>query len=185
MKTSRMLLMITIALSFSLLAASAHAALPTLTVINGTGSGQYVPGTVTPISADTPAAGKVFARWTGGAAHVADVNSPNTIFYCYFTAVGLDVTAEDATSHGRIDMTVTLDNRVFIFEFKVVDIDRTPGTALDQVRQRGYAGKYHGGNAEITLIGMAFDRNKRNIVRFEWEWALEPISRASRGRSPA
>lgn len=26
-------------------------------------------------------------------------------------------------------MTVKLDNRVFIFEFKVVDMDKTPGTA--------------------------------------------------------
>jgi hypothetical protein len=168
MKTSRILLMITLALSFSLLAAPAHATLPTLTVINGTGSGQYVPGTVTPISADAPAAGRVFARWTGGAAHVADVNSPNTTFYCYFTAVGLDVTAEDATSHGRIDMTVTLDNRVFIFEFKVVDIDRTPGTALDQVRQKGYEDKYRGAGADIYLIGMEFDRQERNVIRFEW-----------------
>jgi hypothetical protein len=94
-----------------------------------------------------------------------------SIFYCYFTALGLDVTAEDATSHGRIDMAVKLDNRVFIFEFKVVDIDRTPGTALEQIRQKGYADKYRGTGAEIYLVGLEFDRQDRNIVRFEWEQA--------------
>ncbi|WP_321413828.1 ATP-binding protein [uncultured Desulfobacter sp.] len=92
-----------------------------------------------------------------------------SIFYCYFTALGLDVTAEDTTSHGRIDMTVKIDNRAYIFEFKVVDIDKTPGTALEQIKQKGYAEKYRTGMAEIYLIGVEFDRNERNIVTFEWE----------------
>nr|WP_319395823.1 PD-(D/E)XK nuclease domain-containing protein [uncultured Desulfobacter sp.] len=44
--------------------------------------------------------------------------------------LGLNVTPEDTTNHGRIDMTVQLnDNKVYLFEFKVVDIDKTPGTA--------------------------------------------------------
>ncbi len=92
-----------------------------------------------------------------------------SIFYCYFAALGLDVRAEDSTSHGRIDMTVKLENRVFIFEFKVVDIDKTPETALAQIRHRRYADKYRADTAEIFLIGVEFDRKERNIVRFEWE----------------
>jgi hypothetical protein len=94
-----------------------------------------------------------------------------SVFYCYFTALGLDVTAEDTTSHGRIDMTVKIDNRAYIFEFKVVDIDKTPGTALEQIKQKGYAGKYRTGMADIYLIGVEFARDERNIVRFEWEQA--------------
>ncbi len=51
-----------------------------LTVVNGTGSGQYEAGTVVNISAHNPAAGKVFEQWTGDTAHVADMNStPTTI----------------------------------------------------------------------------------------------------------
>ena len=92
-----------------------------------------------------------------------------SVFYCYFTALGLDVTAEDTTSHGRIDMTVKIDNRAYIFEFKVVDIDKTPGTALEQIKQKGYAEKYRAGMAEIYLIGVEFNRDERNIVTFEWE----------------
>jgi hypothetical protein len=92
-----------------------------------------------------------------------------SVFYCYFKALGLDVTAEDTTNHGRIDMTVRLENRVFIFEFKVKDIDKTPGTALEQIHKKGYADKYRAQNFEIYLIGVEFDRNERNIVRFEWE----------------
>ena len=92
-----------------------------------------------------------------------------SVFYCYFTALGLDVTAEDTTNHGRIDMTVRLENRVFIFEFKVTDIDKTPGTALEQIRKKDYADKYRGQNLEIYLVGVEFDRSERNIVGFEWE----------------
>ena len=80
------------------------------------------------------------------------------------------MTPEDTTNHGRIDMTVQLDdNKVYIFEFKVVDIDKTPGTALAQIRQKGYADKFRENFSEIYLIGVEFDRTQRNIIRFEWE----------------
>ncbi len=66
-------------------------------------------------------------------------------------------------------MTVRLDSRVFIRIFKMIDIDKIPGTALEQVRKKGYADKYREPHCEIFLIGVEFDRNERNIVRFEWE----------------
>ena len=50
----------------------------TLTVVNGTGSGQYEEGAVVNLSASDPPAGRIFDQWTGDTAHVADVNSPNT-----------------------------------------------------------------------------------------------------------
>lgn len=107
-----------------------------------------------------------------------------SIFYCYFVALGLDVTAEDTTSHGRIDMTVKLDQRVFIFEFKVVDIDQTPGTALEQIHKKGYADKYREDDAEIYLIGVEFDRKERNIVRFEWEKGKGTTPRTKEAGAP-
>ena len=48
----------------------------TLTVVNGTGSGQHAAGTVVTISANAPPAGQVFTGWTGFA--VQDASSPNT-----------------------------------------------------------------------------------------------------------
>ncbi len=96
-----------------------------------------------------------------------------SIFYCYFVALGLDVTPEDSTSRGRIDMTVKMGGKVFIFEFKVVDIEKTPGTALEQIRRKKYADKYRLENDGIYLVGVEFDRTERNIVRFEWEKARE------------
>ena len=92
-----------------------------------------------------------------------------SVFYCCFAALGLDVTAEDTTNRGRVDMSVRLKDRIFLFEFKVVDIDRTPESALEQIRKMGYAEKYRGSAAEIYLVGVEFDRSERNIARFEWE----------------
>jgi hypothetical protein len=51
----------------------------------------------------------------------------------------------------------------------VVDLDQTPGMALEQIRERNYADKYRTSGSEIYLIGVEFDRTQRNIVRFQWE----------------
>ena len=92
-----------------------------------------------------------------------------SVFYCYFTALGLDVTAEDATSHGRIDLTVKLKRRIFILEFKVVGLDTGKNSALEQIKTKGYHEKYRADADEIFMIGVEFDRTERNIVRFEYE----------------
>jgi hypothetical protein len=46
----------------------------TLTVIDGTGSGQYVSGTVVPIVANTAPVGKIFDKWSNG-----DINPSTTV----------------------------------------------------------------------------------------------------------
>ena len=49
-----------------------------LTVVSGSGSGQYVAGAEVTISAADPPAGKMFFEWTGDIAGVADVTSADT-----------------------------------------------------------------------------------------------------------
>ncbi len=53
-------------------------ALYPLTVVNGTGSGNYPPGTIVPIAATNPPAWAVFTGWTGDVACVSNVLSPST-----------------------------------------------------------------------------------------------------------
>ena len=50
----------------------------TLTVINGTGSGSYLPGTVVTISANAPEADYAFDKWVGQTETVKDINSATT-----------------------------------------------------------------------------------------------------------
>lgn len=90
-----------------------------------------------------------------------------SIFYCYFTALGLDVLAEDATNKGRLDMRVKLGKRIFIFEFKVVELV-PEGNALAQLQHKRYHEKYVNDGCEIFLIGVEFSKADRNIVKYEW-----------------
>jgi hypothetical protein len=93
-----------------------------------------------------------------------------SVFYSYFAALGLDVIVEDATNHGRIDMTLKFNGRVYIFEFKVVEL--TPkGEAMQQLKERRYADKYRHLSQPIYLIGVDFGKVERNIVGFEVELA--------------
>jgi hypothetical protein len=95
------------------------------------------------------------------------------VFYSHFAALGLDLRVEDATSHGRIDLTLLHAGQVFLFEFKVVEQDAT-GEALRQLQARGYADKYRARGEPIHLIGIEFSRAQRNVVGFEVETIAIP-----------
>lgn len=99
-----------------------------------------------------------------------------SIFYCYFTAIGLDVRAEDPTNHGQIDMTVILEDKVYVFEFKVLELTEAV-SALEQIKKNLYYEKYlgelgmgfQGKKQKVFLIGVEFSKEDRNITNFEWE----------------
>ncbi len=88
-----------------------------------------------------------------------------SVIYAYFAGSGFDkVIAEDTTSEGRIDLSVFIDDKVFIFEFKV-----DGKGALEQIKQKKYQQKYMSGYNEIYLIGVEFDSKERSVVGFSWE----------------
>ncbi|MFC4623242.1 ATP-binding protein [Comamonas nitrativorans] len=89
-----------------------------------------------------------------------------SVFYSHFAALGIDITLEDATNQGRIDMTVRFDGHVYLFEFKVVEL-APEGKALQQLQDRNYAEKYRSRGEPIHLIGVEFSRDSRNIVAFD------------------
>ena len=89
-----------------------------------------------------------------------------SVFYSYFAALGLNVTVEDSTSHGRVDMAVAFNDNVYLFEFKVVEL-AGKGAAMAQLRSRGYADKYRHLGQPIHLIAVEFSRDARNLAAFE------------------
>jgi hypothetical protein len=91
-----------------------------------------------------------------------------SIFYSYFAATGFEIRLEDATNHGRIDMTVLFNQHVYIFEFKVVELN-PKGKALEQIKNKSYADKYRQRGEPIYLIGVEFSKTDRNLVAFEVE----------------
>lgn len=91
-----------------------------------------------------------------------------SVFYSYFASLGLDITVEDCTNLGRMDMTLRFNKQVYIFEFKVVELS-PEGKALQQIKEQQYADKYRGLKQPIYLLGIEFNKTQRNIVRFDWE----------------
>lgn len=91
-----------------------------------------------------------------------------SIFYSYFAALGLQMQLEDSTNFGRIDMSLLFNGQVFLFEFKVVELEPN-GKALQQMKDMAYADKYKDRGEPIHLIGVEFSKATRNIVGFEVE----------------
>ena len=91
-----------------------------------------------------------------------------SVFYSHFAALGLDITVEDASHHGRVDMTVAAFGHLYLFEFKVVE-QLPEGKALEQIKARGYADKYRATGKPLHLIGVEFSREQRQIVAFDIE----------------
>ena len=87
-----------------------------------------------------------------------------TVFYSHFAGAGLDVVAEESTSHGRSDLVVRHVNAVWVFEFKG---SGDAGTALAQIEARGYAEKYRHLGLPIHQVGVTFSEQTRNLATFE------------------
>jgi len=87
-----------------------------------------------------------------------------SVFYTYLASIGVDIIAEDVTNAGRIDLTIKIDKYIYIIEFKVGNDD-----ALNQIKTKNYHQKYLNENKDIYLVGINFDKEKKNISKFEWE----------------
>ncbi|MEA3467633.1 MAG: AAA family ATPase [Thermodesulfobacteriota bacterium] len=88
-----------------------------------------------------------------------------SVIYAYLASLGLDITAEDVTSKGRIDLTIKLENNIYILEFKVDG----SGNAMQQIKEKNYQQKYLDEEKDIFLIGIDFSSNDKNVSNFEWE----------------
>ena len=89
-----------------------------------------------------------------------------SVFYTYFSALGLDIIPEDVTSRGRIDFTVIMDSAIYVFEIKMKS---NPKNALLQIKNKEYHKKYLDRGMDIFLIGIEFDEKIKNISCFESE----------------
>ena len=96
-----------------------------------------------------------------------------SVFYSYFAGLGLDVTVEDSSRHGRLDMAVRFNGNVYLFEFKVVEME-PEGAAMAQLKERRYADKYRHLGEPIHLIAVEFSKDTRNVAAFEVERVCPP-----------
>ena len=88
-----------------------------------------------------------------------------SIIFIYLQSLGFHIIGEDVTNKGRIDLTIIMDNAIYIIEFKV----ENKQNALQQIKEKKYYEKYLNYNKDIYLIGIDFDTKDKNISNFEWE----------------
>ena len=90
------------------------------------------------------------------------------MLYLTFRAVGADVRAEEASLQGRADMVLLHAGQVFVMEFKMAkdgqDAAVAMTEAMEQMRGRGYADKYRGGDEPVHLISVVFGSRERNLL---------------------
>jgi hypothetical protein len=96
------------------------------------------------------------------------------VIYAYLAGLGIEFKAEDVTNYGRIDLTIATPDmsQVYIIEFKVVENKNRDGKSLEQIKEKRYHEKYLNVAQEITLVGIEFSKEDRNVCRFEWERLL-------------
>ncbi|MEZ5479698.1 MAG: hypothetical protein R3E95_20150 [Thiolinea sp.] len=96
--------------------------------------------------------------------------------YAFLCSLSLDTRAEESTSKGRVDIALrfTLPDGQQRLHLGVQDGGqgrrRWQRLAADQ--GKGLAAPYRDGQQRIFLIGMEFNQQAKNLVRFEWEELL-------------
>lgn len=93
-------------------------------------------------------------------------NYYGTVIYSFFKGLGLHSILEDHTNKGRIDLTVVINEGIYLFEFKMKHLNLS---ALEQIKTKKYYEKYQNQGKPIYLIGVIFDKENKNITTFEWE----------------
>jgi len=104
----------------------------------------------------------------------------SSVIFSLFYAMWLDVIQEDITNHWRIDLTIKLNNKIFIIEFKV---EKSWLNALEQIKDKKYSEKYLGhpqgsplqegdSSKEIYEVWINFSFEDRNIESYEFEKKL-------------
>ena len=83
-----------------------------------------------------------------------------------FTMLGYNVQVEQATSQGRMDITVQTEDYVYIIELK---LDKTAEEALRQIKDNQYARTFQTDGRKLYLIGVNFSSETRTVEK----WVIE------------
>jgi hypothetical protein len=90
----------------------------------------------------------------------------SALVYVYLQSLWYDIVWEDTTNRWRIDLTVKLENKIYIIEFKMSTFKESP---LKQIKEKKYWEKYNNSHKKIYLIWIIFDEEKRNVIKWEGE----------------
>ena len=90
------------------------------------------------------------------------------VVYLLFTLLGTDARMEEHSNRGRTDITVRLNDFIYIFEFKY---NRSAEEAMRQIQDRDYAGRFAMSGKRVFLIGANFSFGERELEN----WIIEEV----------
>ncbi|WGS64412.1 AAA family ATPase [Marinitoga aeolica] len=73
----------------------------------------------------------------------------HSLIYTILASAGLNVTAEELTNLGRIDLLLEHNDKIYLFEIK---LDKSAKEAINQIKEKKYHEKYKIKNNEIYII---------------------------------
>ena len=91
---------------------------------------------------------------------IRDEAEAKRYFQLFASMCGANPQPEVATMLGYADAVIETPNEVCVFEFKY---NKSSKAAIRQIRERGYADRWIGGERPVTLVGINFNSKKRNI----------------------
>jgi hypothetical protein len=90
----------------------------------------------------------------------------HTVVHVVLTLTGFVVHSEIPTNQGHMDAVLDTGGRVYVFEFKLRE---RAEAALGQIRAKGYPERFRSAGKPLTLVGVAFDVEAKNVQ----EWKAE------------
>ena len=94
-----------------------------------------------------------------------------SMFYAFFLLLGVDsIIVEETTTLGRIDVLITTETDAWVIEIKV---DQSADTALRQIKEKRYYGKFINTDKTIHTAGLDFSSETRQIT----DWKQEVIDK--------
>ena len=91
-----------------------------------------------------------------------EVHFQNTL-YLIFVMLGYNVQVEQATSQGRMDVTIQTPEYVYILELK---LDKSAEEALQQIKDNQYARPFQTDGRKVFLIGANFSSETRTVEKW-------------------
>ncbi len=82
------------------------------------------------------------------------------VMYTIFAMLGADVTPEQPTSDGRIDMVMKTHDCIYVFELKY---GKDADTAMSQIAEKKYALAFADDKRKKVLVGINFSEDSRTI----------------------
>lgn len=88
------------------------------------------------------------------------------VMFTIFAMLGADVSAEQATPDGRIDLVLKTAHAIYIFELKYA---RPASEAIAQIERKDYARAFAGDRRRTVRVGVSFSANRRSIESWKVE----------------